>query len=305
MMVPPAGELGLLKRMQKLNEPGTESSGNLGVLGTLLDYLAPNTILLCCEAEQLQLQGEDYERQVSGSDPLFISWSGLRAQASARGMTILDLKETEVLADWSESRPLPLGAGLEMPEAGLEELTLPMVNALRSGDITVPWRPADLQSLEAFRPMGDRPPEPQVAQAQRKEFFAQIHHWLRRDFAVHLFCNNDGERQRFIEIWQEYGLETPAPVTDGHATRVLPGLTIHLGSLARGFLSERAKAVVVTDAEIFGRYKVQRPRRLKSPHAQAARSALDIDFTDLEDGDYVVHLQHGIGRYRRSEARNV
>ncbi len=298
VMVPPAGELGLLKRVQKLNEPGTESSGNIGGLGTLLDYLAPNTILLCCEAQQLQLQGEDYERQVSGSDPLFISWSSLRAQASARGMTILDLKETEVVADWSESSPLPLGAGLEMPEAGLEELTLPMVNALRSSDPTVPARLADLQSLEAFRPMGDRPPEPHVAQAQRKEFFAQIHHWLRQDFAVHLFCNNDGERQRFIEIWQEYGLETPVPVTDGYATRVLPGLTIHLGSLARGFLSEWAKAVVVTDSEIFGRYKVQRPRRLKSPHAQAARSALDIDFTDLEDGDYVVHLQHGIGRYQ-------
>ena len=71
-----------------------------------------------------------------------------------------------------------------------------------------------------------------------------------------------------------------------------------LGSLARGFVSQQAKVVVVTDAEIFGRYKVQRPRRLKSPHAQAARSALDIDFTDLEEGDYVVHLQHGIGRYR-------
>ena len=55
--------------------------------------------------------------------------------------------------------------------------------------------------------------------------------------------------------------------------------------------------MVVTDAEIFGRYKIQRPRRLKSPHAQAARSALDIDFTDLEEGDLVVHLQHGIGRY--------
>src|SRR5208283_1341090 len=51
------------------------------------------------------------------------------------------------------------------------------------------------------------------------------------------------------------------------------------------------------DAEIFGRYKIQRPRRLKSLHALAARSALDIDFTDLEEGDLVVHLQHGIGRF--------
>jgi transcription-repair coupling factor (superfamily II helicase) len=75
------------------------------------------------------------------------------------------------------------------------------------------------------------------------------------------------------------------------------GLWIDLGALSGGFLYEEARLVVVTDAEIFGRYKVQRPRRLKSPHAQAARSALDIDFADLEEGDYVVHLQHGIGRY--------
>src|SRR5213079_849279 len=72
---------------------------------------------------------------------------------------------------------------------------------------------------------------------------------------------------------------------------------LHLGTLARGFFYDEAKLVVVTDAEIFGRYKVQRPRRLKSPHAVAARSALDIDFTDLAEGDYVVHLQYGIGRY--------
>ena len=60
---------------------------------------------------------------------------------------------------------------------------------------------------------------------------------------------------------------------------------------------EAGQLAVVTDAEIFARYKVQRPRRLKSRHAQSARSAFDIDFSDLDDGDFVVHIQHGIGRY--------
>src|SRR5207248_4875966 len=87
------------------------------------------------------------------------------------------------------------------------------------------------------------------------------------------------------EVWEEYGL----------GRDVFP--EVQIGDLSRGFLFEEAKFVVVTDAEIFGRYKVQRPRRLKSPHAQATRSALDIDFTELEEGDYVVHLQHGVGRY--------
>ena len=75
------------------------------------------------------------------------------------------------------------------------------------------------------------------------------------------------------------------------------GLWTGIGSLSRGFICDEAKLVVVTDSEIFGRYRIQRPRRLKSPHALATRSALDIDFTELEEGDFVVHLQYGIGRF--------
>src|SRR5208282_1304038 len=98
---------------------------------------------------------------------------------------------------------------------------------------------------------------------------------------------------RFEEIWKEHG---PAEAGSARCTeRDIP--TIQIGSLTRGFIGGEAKLVVVTDAEIFGRYKIQRPRRQKSSHALATRSALDIDFTDLEESDYVVHLQHGIGRY--------
>src|SRR5207249_2301778 len=164
-----------------------------------------------------------------------------------------------------------------------------------------------------FRPVVERPPEPQVAETQRRQFFTQLHRWSRQGYAVHLFCNNDGERQRFEEIWKEYGFSdelvgssqgsvvrgqtSPAGSAAGQPPPADGGLQTHLGTLARGFICEEARLVVVTDAEIFGRYKVQRPRRLRSPHAPTSRSLLEIDFTDLEEGDYVVHLQHGIGRY--------
>jgi transcription-repair coupling factor (superfamily II helicase) len=137
--------------------------------------------------------------------------------------------------------------------------------------------------MDSFRPLGERAPDPQIAEAQRREFFAQLHRWLRQDYKVHVFCNNDGERQRFAEIWKE------------QVNEALPAL--HIGVLARGFLCDDARLAVVTDAEIFGRYRIQRPRRLKSPHAAALRSALEIDFADLEESDLVVHLQYGIGRY--------
>jgi transcription-repair coupling factor (superfamily II helicase) len=294
--IAPAGELGLLKRRQGSDGLGPGTRGPLGGPGTLLDYLASETILLCCEAGQLELQAEDYERQVPGDDRLFISWGALRAQASEAGMTLVDVKETED-AESSEPDFIPAAAEPEIPETD-SATALPSIEPPQRSGTKEPLPAADLQSLEAFRPVAVRPPEPQVAQAHRKEFFSQIHRWLRQDFTVHLFCNNDGERLRFLEIWKEYGLEFAAQRTKSQTIQVDPSLTILLGSLARGFLSQTAKAVVVTDAEIFGRYKVQRPRRLKSPHAQAARSALDIDFTDLEEGDYVVHLQHGIGRFQ-------
>ena len=36
----------------------------------------------------------------------------------------------------------------------------------------------------------------------------------------------------------------------------------------------------------------------ESAHAVATRSIMQVDFSDLEEGDYVVHLQHGIGRFQ-------
>jgi transcription-repair coupling factor (superfamily II helicase) len=293
--VPPAGELGILKRARSAESVvgsgagERERSGPPVRLGTLLDYLPPAPIFLICEPEMVEERAEEYASQVPHDDPFIISWGDFQAEAQAAGAVLVDLAEAEP-EPAEDSAPRTPHSALELP------------------------------SLDAFRPLQERAPDPQIAEAQRREFFAQLHRWLRQDYQVHVFCNNDGERQRFLEIWQEYGLaDAPADPPRARAPNRKededeneeeddlgggtqsrpgePGLALHLGALARGFLCEAARVVVVTDAEIFGRYKMQRPRRLKSPHAQATRSALDIDFTELEEGDYVVHLQHGIGRY--------
>jgi transcription-repair coupling factor (superfamily II helicase) len=277
--IPPAGELGLLKKCQARG------------LGTLLEYLPAEAVLLLCEPEQLAERADEYAGQVPEGDPFFIPWGDFLEQASERAMTLLQASD----AGLGSVAPGNEGGG----EAGY--------------DAPPPLTP-QFQSLEAFRPLAERAPEPQVAEAQRREFFAQLHRWLRQDYKVHVFCNNKGERQRFTELWEEYGFTQPEQAShlpsegnistaaiEGGGAEVWPGCALspalHLGTLARGFLCDEARLVVVTDAEVFGRYKVQRPRRLKSVHAQATRSALDIDFTELEEGDYVVHVQHGIGRY--------
>ena len=267
--LPPAGELGLLKRELA---SGTASATAVAT-APLLDYLPSDAVLVLCEPEELLVQAGHYRESVPAADPFFIGWEQWLGDAAAHGLTLLTLREATE------------------PAAGGEEAV--------AGDAPTGLR---FSSLDLFRPLGERAPEAPVAEVQRREFFAQLHRWLRQDYAVHVFCNNDGERQRFTEIWQELGLAEEnaggrvAPA--GAPTPPAPsGLSISLGSLARGFLCEDARLVVVTDAEVFGRYKAHRPRRLKSPHATGARSALDINFAELEEGDYVVHLQYGIGRF--------
>ena len=280
--LPPGGELGLLKReaergVYAASTPAEQAATELSSphkniaakrpqgrapLATLLDYLPRETIFLLCEPEQLATRADEYAQQIPENDPFFIPWTDFLTQLAAKQITAIRVAEAE------------------------------------EADTANP----QFQNLDAFRPLGERAPDPQIAEAQRREFFNQLHRWLRQGHAVHVFCNNDGERQRFTEIWNELGLSLGSKVESQEPDSVQPPAlasrpSTHIGTLARGFFCEEAKLVVVTDAEIFGRYKIQRPRRLKSPHALATRSALDIDFTELEEGDLVVHIQNGIGRY--------
>ncbi len=264
--IPPSGELPFLKQKVAQNRGQR--------LAALLEYLPKDALVLVCEPAAVLDAAEKYEAQVSPDDPFFNSWREFLAQAERQGLGILSVEDVSAPERFS---------GFETAESALLRQLADPANAA----FHLP-----LNSLEAFRPQVDRAADVQVAEAQRREFFSQLHRWLRQGFQVHVVCNNDGERQRFGEIWDEYGLSSAQD-----ALRPI----LDIGALSRGFISDFARVVVVTDAEIFGRYKVLRPRRLKSPHAAATRSALDIDFGDLEPGDYVVHLQHGIGRYRGLE----
>ena len=290
VMLPPAGELGILKRqITKDSQPSTAQ------LATLLDHLPDNALVVVCDPDAVGESVRDYAAQVPENDPFFASWDDLQSEMTARRLTTVELFESAETLECGDLSPLSSyddvasGAGGQGP---VRE------SADKSSHSTGPR----FQSLDAFRPIAERAPDLQVAEAQRREFFAQLHRWLRQGYAVHVFCNTEGERQRFEEIWNEYGVGRGSKVESREREPEQPSTldlrpSTHLGTLSRGFIFDEGKLVVVTDAEIFGRYKVQRPRRLKSPHAATSRSALDIDFTEFEEGDYVVHVQHGIGKF--------
>ncbi|UCF18297.1 MAG: transcription-repair coupling factor [Gemmatimonadota bacterium] len=103
---------------------------------------------------------------------------------------------------------------------------------------------------------------------------------------VLILCDNDGQLERLEEI-----------LRDTVGERVLAKISLGLGPVARGFVAPTADPPLwlFTDHEIFRRARrpQQRPRTV-------GRAALET-LTALAPGDYIVHMDHGIGRYRGLE----
>jgi transcription-repair coupling factor (superfamily II helicase) len=102
---------------------------------------------------------------------------------------------------------------------------------------------------------------------------------------VAIFCNNEGEQKRLQEILKDAQID---PETITFLTR----------PLLRGFVWPAGKLVVLSDAEIFGRYQTMRALRQQERLVALRSQHQALDFTEFADGDYVVHLHHGIALYK-------
>lgn len=98
-----------------------------------------------------------------------------------------------------------------------------------------------------------------------------------------ILCDNDGQLQRLQQLLEEL--------------RVSGGVRLRVGSVSGGFVLRGADPPfrLFTDHEIFSRgRRVRRRRRFRGGAAIESVAA-------LQPGDYVVHMDHGVGRFRGLE----
>lgn len=106
-----------------------------------------------------------------------------------------------------------------------------------------------------------------------------IPEWISLGYRVLIYAHNPGESDRLNEILSERGIIPEKK------------LRILTGELEEGFIWEEARVVVMGDSEIFSRYRIPRPR------TRHITEIPELPRADFYPGDYVVHLDHGIGKF--------
>lgn len=129
-----------------------------------------------------------------------------------------------------------------------------------------------------------------------QQFFGQMpllktemDRWQKQDQTVVVFVPTRERSQKVEELFRDFDISSVTASAD----KLIEGkIQIVEGSLQSGFELPVEKIVAITEKEIFHTTTKKRARRQTVSNAERLKS-----YSDLKNGDYVVHANHGIGKY--------
>lgn len=140
---------------------------------------------------------------------------------------------------------------------------------------------------------------------QMQNFHGQMHvlksevERLKKGNYAILFLGADSKRvQKLESVLEDYGIEST--VIQAHQN-VMPGkVQIIEGDLQTGFELPIQKISVITEEDLFNKRPKKSRQRQKLTNAERIKS-----YSELKVGDYVVHVNHGIGKYLGIETLEI
>jgi transcription-repair coupling factor (superfamily II helicase) len=101
----------------------------------------------------------------------------------------------------------------------------------------------------------------------------------------YLFCSNENQANRFHDVFEEIDEENHDSIRKQYNTIVLP--------IFQGFIDEENQIACYTDHQIFERY-----HKFSIKNGYSKKQTLTLkELTSLAVGDYVTHIDHGIGKF--------
>ncbi|ABB33752.1 transcription-repair coupling factor [Geobacter metallireducens RCH3] len=127
-----------------------------------------------------------------------------------------------------------------------------------------------------------------------KPLVTRLNGWLEERQRVIVACHQRGQAQRLYELLSHYPL--PLNISDrpfpAERERDDGKVDVVIGDLSRGFRLPEEKLIVIAEEEIFGR------RQKRRGVSELRKKQIMTSLAELKPGDYMVHLDHGIGIYR-------
>ncbi len=122
-----------------------------------------------------------------------------------------------------------------------------------------------------------------------KELAGEIAAWKQEGYLVLLMAGGEARSRRLQSALTE--LDIPVPTWEERPAADAAMAAIWPMTLSRGFVLPECRLAVIADSDIFGAgYRKTRTRKNAGERIEA--------FTDLREGDYVVHEAHGVGIFR-------
>jgi len=120
----------------------------------------------------------------------------------------------------------------------------------------------------------------------------QLRELVAKRWTVVVCAENDSSAGRLSNALRGEGLLAPVAPAAGEGTSVV------VAPLDRGFIFPALRLAVLAEGDVTGR---RGPHRVARPRA----AAVPTFFDDMKTGDYVVHFQHGVGRFAGMVKRSI
>ncbi len=128
-----------------------------------------------------------------------------------------------------------------------------------------------------------------------EKLIGDLKRWKKDKYRIILVADSLTRANHLVKMFSEF--ELSASVAGKDLEAVLPGqLVICSGNLHSGLVYRDIKYVILSESDVFTSSKKKKRRKMKIDDSKKLTT-----FSDLSIGDYVVHINHGLGIYKGIE----